>query len=102
MYQPFDHPQSSDQPQNLNHALSQLINLQAQQMQLNSILVTQQKTLHLPVKEPSIFSGNSFKYIAFVTAFNSIIGGNESDDKDRLFSLTDSQLAEEMKLYMVS
>ncbi|XP_031554426.1 uncharacterized protein LOC116291397 [Actinia tenebrosa] len=75
------------QPQTLDHALGQLINLQAQQAHLSSLLIDQQRTSQLPVKEPPTFAGNSFEYPAFVTAFDNIISANVSDDKDRLFFL---------------
>ena len=56
-------------------------------MQLSSVLVNQQRTFHLPVKELSTFSSNSFEYLAFVTAFDSIIAANVTADKDKLFFL---------------
>ena len=72
---------------NTNLALNQLINLQARQTELSSLLINQQKTFHLPVKEPPTFSGDSFEYPAFVTAFDSIIAANVSAEKDKLFFL---------------
>ena len=45
------------------------------------------KTFHLPVKEPPTFSGDSFEYPAFVTAFDSIIAANVSAEKDKLLFL---------------
>lgn len=71
----------------MSFAFNQLVNLQAQQAQLSSALVNQQRTFHLPVKEPPTFSGNSFEYPAFVTAFDSIIAANVPADKDKLFFL---------------
>ena len=41
----------------------------------------------MPVKEPPVFSGDSFEYPAFITAFDSIIASNVHTDKDRLFFL---------------
>ena len=71
----------------MSFAFNQLVNLQAQQTQLSSALVNQQRTFHLPIKEPPTFSGNSFEYPAFVTAFDSIIAANVPADKDKLFFL---------------
>ena len=71
---------------NANLALNQLINLQARQTELSSLLINQQKTFH-SVKEPPTFSGDSFEYPAFVTAFDSIIAANVPSEKDKLFFL---------------
>ena len=79
--------QNCEQSSKTNLALNQLINLQARQTKLSSLLINQQKTFHLPVKEPSTFSGDSFEYPAFVTAFDSIIAANVSAEKDKLFFL---------------
>ena len=79
--------QNCEQSSNTNLALNQLINLQARQTELSSLLINQQKTFHLPVKEPPTFSGDSFEYPAFVTAFDSIIAANVSAEKDKLFFL---------------
>ena len=67
--------------------LSHLVSLQAKQTELSSLLINQQKAVHLPVKEPPVFSGDSFEYPAFITAFDSIIASNVHTDKDRLFFL---------------
>ena len=67
--------------------LSHLVSLQAKQTELSLLLINQQKTVHLPVKEPPVFSGDSFEYPAFITAFDSIIASNVHTDKDRLFFL---------------
>ncbi|XP_015760837.1 PREDICTED: uncharacterized protein LOC107339998 [Acropora digitifera] len=53
-------------------ALDRLVSLQAKQTELSSLLVNQQRAAYLPVKEPPVFSGDSFKY----PAFDSIIGNN--------------------------
>ena len=79
--------QNFEQSSSISFALNQLGNLQAQQTQLSSALVNQQRTFHLPVKEPLTFFGNSFEYPAFVTAFDSIIAANFPIDKDKLFFL---------------
>ena len=47
--------------------LKELISLQAKQTELSSLLI-QQKKVHLPAKEPPVFSGNAFDYPAFTTA----------------------------------
>ena len=79
--------QNCEQSPNTNLALNHLINLQAQQTELSSLLINQQKTFHVPIKEPPTFSGDSFEYPAFVTAFDSIIAANVSAEKDKLFFL---------------
>lgn len=85
--QPPNNIQNFAQSSSISFALNQLVNLQAQQTQLSSALVNQPKTFHLPVKEPPTFSGDSFEYPAFVTAFDSIIAANVPADKDKLFFL---------------
>ena len=79
--------QNCEQSSNTNLALNQLINLQARQTELSSLLINQQKTFHLAVKEHPTFSGDSFEYPAFVTAFDSIIAANVSAEKDKLLFL---------------
>ena len=54
---------------------------------MNSQLINQQRSFHLPVKEPPIFYGNLFKYPAFITAFDAIITANVPADRDRSFFL---------------
>ena len=66
--------------------LSHLVSLQAKQTELSSLLINQQKAVHLHVKELPVFLGDSFEYPAFVTAFDSIIV-NVHTDKDQLFFL---------------
>ena len=51
------------------------------------MLINQQRTSHLPVKEPLKFSGDSFEYPAFVTAFDIIIASNVATERDKLFFL---------------
>ena len=53
--------------------MREIVNLQAKQAELSSIIINQQKTTHLPIKEPPIFSGDPFEYPAFITAFDSIM-----------------------------
>ena len=72
---------------NLNLALNQLINLQARQTELSSLLINQQRAFHLPMKEPPTFSGDSFENPAFLTAFDAIITANVSGEMDKLFFL---------------
>ncbi|XP_068716052.1 titin homolog [Montipora foliosa] len=79
--------QNREQFSNTNLALNQLISLLARQTELSSLFINQQKTFHLPVKEPPTFSGDSFEYPAFVTAFDSIIAAKVSAEKDKLFFL---------------
>lgn len=71
----------------MSFALNEQVNLKAQQMQLSSALVNQQRAFHLPVKEPPTFSSSSFEYPAFVTTFDSIIAAKVPADKDKLFFL---------------
>lgn len=78
---------SHDQTSSINLALNQLVDLQVRQTELNSQLIKQQRSFHLPVKEPPIFSGNPFEYPAFITAFDAIITANVPADRDRLFFL---------------
>ena len=68
-------------------ALEHLVSLQVKQTELSSLLINQQRAAYLPVKEPPVFSGNSFEYPAFVAAFDSIITNNVHTEKDRLFFL---------------
>ena len=85
--QPVNNATNSGKYSDINLALSQLINLQAQQTQLTSMLVSQQRTFHLPVKEPLTFSSDPFEYRAFVTDFASIIASNVANVRDKLFFL---------------
>ena len=78
--------QNCEQFSNTNLALNQLISLQARQTELSSLLINQQKTFHLPVKERPTFSGDTFEYPAFATAFDSITA-NVSTKKDKLLIL---------------
>ena len=66
---------------------SHLVSLQAKQTELSSLLINQQKAVHLPVKESPVFAGDSFEYPAFITAFDSSIANNVHTNKDRLFFL---------------
>ena len=85
--QPANNATNSGQYSDLKLTLSQLINLRAQQTQLSSMLINQQRTFHFPVKEPLTFSGDPFEYPAFVTAFESIIVSNVATERDKLFFL---------------
>ena len=76
--QPANNATNSGQCSDINLALSLLINLQAQQTQLSSMLISQQKTFHLPVKGPLTFSA---------THSNSIIASNVATERDKLFFL---------------
>ena len=71
----------------ISATMREIVNLQAKQAELSSMIINQQKTTHLPVKEPPIFSGDPFEYPAFITAFDSIISANVPSDRDRLFFL---------------
>ena len=76
-----------DQTSSINITLNKFVDLQVRQTELNSQLINQQRSFHLPVKEPPIFSGNPFKYPAFITAFDAIITANVTANRDRLFFL---------------
>ena len=67
--------------------VTQLIEIQKNQMELTTVLADQQRFHHLPVKEPPIFNGNPYEYFSFVSAFDSIISDNVISDKDRLYYL---------------
>ena len=71
----------------ISATMREIVNLQAKQAELSSMIINQQKTTHLPVKEPPIFSGDPFEYPAFITAFDSTISANVPSDRDRLFFL---------------
>ena len=71
----------------ISATMGEIVNLQVKQAELSSMIINQQKTTHLPVKEPPIFSGDPFEYPAFITAFDSIISANVPSDRDRLFFL---------------
>ena len=59
----FNASQSQPHPSLDNGATpSHLVSLQAKQTELSSLLINQQKAVHLPVKEPPVFSGDSFEY----------------------------------------
>ena len=60
----------------ISATIREIVNLQAKQAELSSMIINQQKTTHLPVKEPPIFSGDPFEYPAFISAFDSIISAN--------------------------
>ena len=66
---------------------SHLVSLQAKQTELSSLLINQQKAVHLPVKDSPVFSGDRFEYPAFITAFDSSIANNVHTNRDRLFFL---------------
>ncbi|XP_068697473.1 uncharacterized protein [Montipora foliosa] len=85
--QPANNATNSGQYSDINLALSQIISLQVQQTQLRSMLINQQKTHHLPVKEPVTFSGDPFEYPVFVTSFDSIVASNVATERDKLFFL---------------
>ena len=71
----------------ISATIREIVNLQAKQAELSSMIISQQKFTHLPVKEPPIFSGDPFEYPAFITAFDSIISANVPSHRDRLFFL---------------
>ncbi|KAK3704924.1 hypothetical protein QZH41_016749 [Actinostola sp. cb2023] len=68
-------------------ALREIVNLQTKQTELSALIINQQKAVHLPVKEPPVFSGDPFEYPAFVTAFDIIISANVPSDRDRIYFL---------------
>ena len=75
------------QENGVNTTLHEIVSLQAKQAELSSLIINQQKTSNLPVKEPPVFSGDYFEYPAFVTAFDSIICSNVPSNRDRLYFL---------------
>ena len=102
----FEAPQNQPHPSmDIGVALNHLVNLQTKQTELCSLLINQQKAVHLPVKEPPVFSGDSFEYPAFITAFDSIIASNVHSDKDQLFFLekyTSGSANEAIKGYLAT
>ena len=87
---PIIHSQTQAIPSNLdtwNETLKQLTTIQGMQTQLSSLIASQQKIQHLPIKEPPLFSGDVFDYSSFITAFDFIISDNVASDKDRLYFL---------------
>lgn len=86
--QPVGMPGSEKQCLDINTAtLRELVGLQAKQTELSSLLINQQKTSNLPVKEPPVFAGDPFDYPSFIAAFDSIICDKVSSNKDRLYFL---------------
>ena len=75
------------QENGVNITLHEIVSLQAKQAELSSLIINQQKTSNLPVKEPPVFSRDYFEYPAFVTAFDSIICSNVPSNRDRLYFL---------------
>ena len=89
-HRPVIHSQTQAIPSNLdtwNETLKQLTAIQGMQTQLSSLIASQQKIQHLPIKEPPLFSGDVFDYSSFITAFDFIISDNVASDKDRLYFL---------------
>ena len=67
--------------------------------------MNQQRAAHLPMKGAPVFSGDSFEYPAFITAFDSIIANKVHTDKDQLFFLekyTDRSANEEIKGFLAT
>ena len=67
--------------------IERLINIQDKQMELTAQIANQQRINSLPVQEPPVFSGNTFDYPAFVTAFDAIILNNVKKESDKLYFL---------------
>lgn len=80
-------PAYSRPEEQLSFALNTLANLQVKQTELGSLLVDQQRSFNLPIKEPPVFSCDYFEYPSFITTFDSIIASKVQTDKDRLFFL---------------
>lgn len=67
--------------------ITKLIGLQEKQTELTALIANQQRINSLPVQEPPTFSGDSFDFPAFITAFDAIILTKVSSEKDKLFFL---------------
>lgn len=50
-------------------------------------IVNLQKIVHLPIKEPPVFSGDPFDYPAFITAFDTLISSKVPSERDRIYFL---------------
>ena len=71
----------------MNELVTQLIEIQINQMELTALVANQQRFQYLSVKELPIFNGHPYEYFPFVSAFNSIISDNLISDKDCLYYL---------------
>jgi len=71
----------------VNSAIQEIVSLQANQTELSTLIINQQKISHLHVKELPLFSGDYFEYPAFETAFDSIISSKVPSDTDQLYFL---------------
>ena len=67
--------------------ITKLIGLQEKQTELTALIADQQRINSLPVQEPPTFSGDSFDFPAFITAFDAIILTKVTSEKDKLFFL---------------
>ena len=68
-------------------ALQEIVKLQVKQTELSSLIAEQQRISSLPVQEPPTFGGSFFDYPIFMRAFETIIEGRVSADKERLYFL---------------
>ena len=67
--------------------LQEIVKLQVKQTELSSVIAEQQRISSLPVQEPPTFGGSFFDYPIFMRAFETIIEGRVSVDKERLYFL---------------
>ncbi|XP_032235944.2 LOW QUALITY PROTEIN: uncharacterized protein LOC5510887 [Nematostella vectensis] len=87
-FPPFLPPETNlNRDSDFKLAIQALMNSQAKQTGLNTLLTNQQRTSHVPIKEHPVSSVDPFVCPAFVTMFDSIIEANVSTQSDRLFFL---------------
>ena len=61
--------------------------LQVKQTEISSLIAEQQRISSLPIQEPPTFGGSFFGYPVFMRAFETIIEGRVTADKERLYFL---------------
>lgn len=73
-------------------ALQEIVKLQVKQTELSSLIAEQQRISSLPVQEPPTFGGSFFDYPIFMGAFETIIEGRVSADKERTSTQQERQM----------
>ncbi len=86
-------------------SIHDILHLQAKQTELSAMIVEQHRTSLLPLQEPPVFDGNYFDYPVFICAFEVIIEGRVSSNRDRLYFLnkyTTGKANEVIKVFITS
>jgi hypothetical protein len=86
-------------------SIHDILYLQAKQTELSAMIVEQHRTSLLPLQEPPVFDGNYFDYPVFIRAFEVIIEGRVSSNRDRLYFLnkyTTGKANEVIKAFITS